>query len=121
MAKMDDSILGTIRKKFGGQFFDDPTEASPFDDELITDINSALMILSQIGIGESGFTISGPSEEWDEFIVDSRTDLELVKTDVFMRVKLMFDPPTSSVLINLYNDQIREYEWRLQTRAEHNI
>lgn len=116
---MDDSILVSIREKFGGQIFEDPKEASPFDSELIMDINSALMVLSQIGVGESGFMVTNAMDSWDEFIKDSREDLEAIKTDVYMRVKLMFDPPQSSTHIELLKSQIQELEWRLQLRAEH--
>lgn len=120
--KVDGSILMDIREKFGGQLFDDPTEASPFDGELIMDINTALMILSQIGVGTPGFSITNAYDTWDDFLGDASVeDLEAVKTDVFMRVKLMFDPPTNGTLISMYNDQIREFEWRLQLRAESEI
>ena len=124
MKKMDDSILVSIREKFGGQLFDDPKEASPFDGELIMDINSALMILSQVGVGTPGFSISDVYDSWDDFLGDSKQsieDLELIKTDVYMRVKLMFDPPNSATLIGLLKEQISENEWRLRLRAESDI
>ena len=119
---MENSILVSIREKFGGQIFDDPTEASPFDDELIMDINSALMILTQIGVGTDGFIITGPTETWQDFLGENRTDLELVKTCVFLRVKLMFDSSTiSGTYSGIIKEQIAEYEWRLRLRAESNI
>ena len=48
-------------------------------------------------------------------------NLKIIKTDIFLRVKLMFDAPSSSVVVGVINDQIREFEWRLQTRAEFNV
>ena len=119
---METSILISIREKFGGQFFEDPTEASPFDSELIMDINSALMILSQLGVGTSGFVVTGTTETWEEFLGEARTDLELVKSYVFTRVRLMFDNTgMSSTLVGLLQEQIKEYEFRLMARAEHNV
>lgn len=115
-----DSILGSIRKKLGGELFPNPEDTSPFDDELIMDINSALLILTQIGVGVKGFVVIDYSQTWSDFLGEARTDMELVKTDVYLRVRLMFDPPTSSTLVGVINDQIKEYEWRLQTRAEFN-
>lgn len=115
-----DSILASVRENLGGELFPNPAEQSPFDSQLIMHINSALFILSQRGVGTYGFAIKGYTETWDDFIGETNTDMELLKTTVFMRVKLMFDPPSSSVLLGHYKDQINEYEWRLQERAEFN-
>ena len=115
-----DSILLSIRKKLGGEIFSNPESESPFDDEIIDCINSALMVLTQLGVGTQGFKITSSTETWADFLGSDTTDMELVKVYVYLKVKLMFDPPTSSVLVGLQNEQIREYEWRLQTRAETN-
>lgn len=115
-----DSILNSVRKKLGGELFVSPEEATPFDDELIQDINSALMILTQIGVGKMGYAITSAEDTWQDFLGDTNTDKELVKTYVGLKVKLMFDPPASNVLVKLIEDQTREYEWRLNVRAESN-
>lgn len=115
-----DSILNSVRKKLGGELFVSPEEATPFDDELIMDINSALMILTQLGVGQMGYSITSAEDTWQDFLGDVNTDKELVKTYVAQKVKLMFDPPASSALIKLIEDQIKEYEWRLNVRAESN-
>lgn len=116
-----DSILGSIRKALGGELFPNPSDESPFDEDLKMHINSALFILTQIGVGSAGFAITGYEETWDDFLGENNKNMELVKTDVYKRVRLMFDPPTSSVLVGIINDEIREYEWRLQERAEFNV
>ena len=115
-----DSILQSVRKRLGGELFVNPEEATPFDDTLIEDINSALMILTQLGVGQEGFVVTTAEDTWDDFLGDSNKDKELVKTYVGVRVKLMFDPPNSSTLTKLLEDQMHEYEWRLNVRAETN-
>lgn len=103
-----DSILNSIKSMLGID-----GEDTNFDRELIIYINGALMIINQLGVGPSGYTIAGKTNTWDEFLED-RTDLELVKTNVYLRVRLMFDPPQNSFLVNAIKDQIAEYDWRIE-------
>lgn len=85
-----------------------------FDKELIIHINGALMILNQLGVGPgSGYSITGNENTWNEFLMD-RTDLDLVKTAVYLRVRLVFDPPQNSFLVDAIEKQIREYDWRIE-------
>lgn len=87
-----------------------------FDYEVIGHINSALFILNQLGVGPtSGFYITGPSETWQDLIGD-RKDLELIKTDAYLRVKLMFDPPQNSFLVTSIQKQIEEFDWRIEVQ-----
>src|SRR5574344_190481 len=101
------SILDSIKKLLGI----DPSDPS-FDDEVIMDINSVFTILTQLGIGpKGGFLITDNSTEWSEFIGD-RKDLEVVKTYTYLKVRLMFDPPQNSFLVDSIKKQCDEFEWR---------
>lgn len=103
-----DSILNSIKKLLGIH-----EEYTHFDSDLIIHINSVFMILNQIGIGPTnGYMITGPESKWSEFLGDDPR-LESVKTYVHMRVKLLFDPPMSSAVVEAANRIISELEWRL--------
>ena len=81
-------------------------------------INSVFLILTQLGVGPSeGFTIEDETSEWSEFL-DDPTELQAVKTYMGMKVKLLFDPPLSSTVIESMNRLINEFEWRLRLAAE---
>lgn len=108
-----DSILTSIKKMLGIT-----EEYEHFDEDIIMCINSAFMILTQMGVGPSeGFRIKDKTSYWNEF-VSPGANLESVKTYVFMKVKLMFDPPTSSSVLESMKNMISELEWRLNVEAE---
>lgn len=108
-----DSILTSIKKLLGIT-----EEYENFDQDIIMHINSAFMILNQLGVGpKSGFSISDKSSTWDEFIPEN-SNLEAVKTYVHLKVKLMFDPPLSSTVIEAIKTQINELEWRLNVSVD---
>lgn len=108
-----DSILTSIKKMLGIV-----EEYEHFDDDLIMHINSVFSILTQLGVGSSkGFMIEDESANWEEFISDE-AKLMLVKSYMLLKVKLLFDPPLSSAVLECYNKQIEEYEWRLNAAAE---
>jgi hypothetical protein len=89
-----------------------------FDPDLVMHINSVFSTLNQLGVGPNeGFMISGDQETWDAFL---GTDLTLnhVKNYVYLRVRLLFDPPQSAFLMTAYEKQITELEWRLNAQAE---
>lgn len=110
---MGDSILLTIKKLLG---IGDDYEY--FDEDIIIHINSVLMILNQLGIGPvTGFSISDESATWSDF-VDNLSMLEAVRSYVYIKVRLLFDPPTSSFTITALENQIKELEWRLNVMAE---
>lgn len=110
---MEDSILTTTKKLLG--IAEDYTE---FDTDIIIDINSVFAILNQLGIGpEEGFTIEDASTTWDEYICGDLLISE-VKTYMYMKVRMMFDPPTSGTLIDNMNKQIAEFEWRLNVAVD---
>lgn len=76
------------------------------------------MILRQLGVGpENGFSITGKTETWTDFTSDI-DQLESIKTYIYMRVKLIFDPPQTSFVIEAMNKQIAELEWRLNVEVD---
>ena len=108
-----DIILTSIKKLLGIT-----EEYENFDQDIIMHINSAFMILNQLGVGpKSGFSINDKSSTWNEFIPES-SNLEAVKTYVHLKVKLMFDPPLSSTVIEAIKSQINELEWRLNVSVD---
>ena len=109
-----DSILTSIKKLLGIT-----AEYKQFDPDLIIHINSVFLILKQLGIGpEQGFSISGEYENWNQFLPEGSTNFEAVKSYVYIKVKLLFDPPTSSAVMEAMNRIASEYEWRLNVEAE---
>jgi len=109
-----DSILTSIKKLLG---IDESIE--DFDLDLIIHINSVFMILNQMGVGpEEGYTISSKDNVWSEFTNDNNS-IEAVKSYVYLKTRLMFDPPTgSSALVESINNMIKELEWRLYIVGE---
>ena len=108
-----DSILTSVKKMLGIA-----EEYEHFDADLIIHINSVFSILTQLGVGPSnGFMIEDESTNWEDFISDE-AKLTLVKSYMLLKVKLLFDPPLSSAVLECYNKQIEEYEWRLNVAAE---
>lgn len=88
-----------------------------FDADLKMHINSVLSILTQLGLGPSeGFAISDSTDEWSDFVDDTR--LISVQTYVYLRVRLLFDPPQTSYLQTVIKEQYQELEWRLSTQRE---
>lgn len=110
---MNDSILTSIKKLLGIT-----EDYEYFDQDIIMHINSVLMILTQLGVGPSqGFSITDKSATWNEFIPEGQ-NIESVKSYVYQKVRLIFDPPSSNALIESMNRMINEFEWRLNVAAE---
>ena len=112
---MDDSILNSIKKLLGIA-----SDYDAFDADVVLLINSALMALSQIGVGQIGFTISGTDETWSDFL-SSRDDFEAAKNYVYLSTRLVFDPPSNGSVIGSYEKLKEELEWRLKVRSERAI
>lgn len=113
---MENSILKSVKKILSI----DPADEA-FDLDIITHINSVFSTLFQLGIGPSeGFMIEDDSLEWIDFIEELEDDprLNLVKTYVCLKVRVLFDPPTTSYLIGALDNQIQELEWRISTYRE---
>ena len=108
-----DSILTSIKKLLGIT-----EEYEHFDQDIIIHINTALMILTQLGVGPSeGFFIKDKYALWSDFIPDVKT-LEDVKSYIYLKVRMLFDPPTSSSLMNAMEQNMKELEWRLNVASE---
>lgn len=107
-----ESILTSIKKLLGIE-----EDYEHFDADIIIHINSVLSTLNQLGVGpEYGFAIMDKSATWDQFSLDSAS-IEIVKQYVFFKVKLAFDPPLSSIVMDSYRQSISELEWRLSITA----
>lgn len=108
-----DSILVSIKKLLG--IAEDYTQ---FDDDIIMHINSVFLNLTQLGVGpEEGFTIEDDTADWEDFIEDN-AQLQAVKSYMYLKVKLLFDPPLSSAVIESTNRMIAELEWRLNVAVD---
>lgn len=107
------SILDSTKKILGIE-----ADYTDFDVDIITHINSVLAILNQLGIGPAdGFAIEDATDVWSDFI-GSVPLLNSIKTYVYLRVRLLFDPPTTSYLITALETQYKELEWRLNVYRE---
>lgn len=110
-----ESILTSIKKLLGI-----PKDYTQFDDDIIMHINSVLLNLTQLGVGpEKGFSIEDDSAEWTDFVdIENNAQLHAIKTYIYLKVKLLFDPPLSSSVTDAMNNQIAELEWRLNAAVE---
>lgn len=110
---METSILNSTKKVLGIA-----PDYTAFDLDVITHINSALSTLTQLGVGPvGGFSIEDESAVWGDFIgMDAQ--FNSVKSYVFLRVRMLFDPPGTSYLISAFEKQIGELEWRLNVHRE---
>lgn len=108
------SIMLSTKKNVGIAEHDDS-----FDLDLIMNINTALAFAHQLGVGpELGFEINGPEETWLEFLGSESPLLNPVKTYIWLRVRMMFDPPQTSYHIKAANDLLREHEARIIMQRE---
>lgn len=108
-----ESILTSIKKLLGI-----PEEDEHFDPDIIMHINSVLAILAQVGVGPSdGFRIEDDSLTWGDLLPDEK-NLAFVKSFVHLRVKLLFDPPLSSAVMEAMKQQAEELLWRIHVAAE---
>lgn len=110
---MNGSILTTIKKRCG---LEEAYEI--FDEEIIMGINSAFSTLRQLGVGPtSGFSIEDKFALWSDFLGEDER-LEYVKDYIYLKVRLVFDPPTNSFVQSSFQDMIRELEWRLNVDVD---
>lgn len=108
-----ESILTSIKKLLG---IDE--EYEHFDSDIIMHINSVFMILNQLGVGPTeGFSIKDKTTTWEDFVTDL-TKVEAIKSYVYLKVKLLFDPPLSSSVMESINRTISELEWRINVASE---
>lgn len=109
---MDSSILTTIKKLLGIT-----EEDTSFDTDIIVHINTVLAILYQLGVGDAGFMIEDDSAVWGDYL-KTATNLELVKSYIFMKVRQMFDAPTGGAIADSLNKNIAELEWRINCMVD---
>lgn len=108
-----DSILNSVKETIGIN-----SDYTVFDNNLIMHINTVLFTLYQLGATESPVSISDSTAEWSS--ITPTTDLELIKTYVYLKTRMYFDPPTNSSLISEINDKIKELEWRINVEVDPN-
>ena len=109
---MNESILQSIKKPLGID-----VSYTAFDQDIIMHINSVFMILRQMGVGpDSGYKIDSTSNQWSEFTNDDLF-IESVKTYIYLKVRMYFDPPQNTSLISAIQSQISELEWRLNVAS----
>lgn len=109
----DESILTSTKKILGI----DAANTS-FDQDIILHVNSVFSTLNQLGLGPAdGFMIEDASKLWSDYL-ESNLKLNAVKTYVYLRVRLLFDPPTTSYLIDALQNEVKELEWRLNVERE---
>lgn len=107
------SILTTIKKMLGIAY-----EYEVYDVDITALINSTFLILKQLGVGpKEGFFITDSSQIWEDFL-PSGPLLESVKSYIYMKVRLVFDPPSSSYVVTAYENQIKEFEWRANVESD---
>ena len=110
---MDESILKTIKSMLNVD-----SDITDFDQELIVLINASLSTLYQLGIGTSPFKITGTDETWTQLLGEKDYYLESVKELIYLDVKLVFDPPTSSMVMDAYKEKRKEDQWRIAAQVD---
>ncbi len=111
---MENSILNTVKKILGLT-----PEETVFDLDVITHINTAFSTLYQLGVGPTtGFAIEDASPTWDDFIDGDISIVNACKTYVYLRTRLLFDPPPTSFALQSMKEQLTEYEWRISALRE---
>lgn len=110
---MTESILTTAKKLITGLTEEDTT----FDVDIIIHANTVLNILSELGAGDPSYQIEDKDNTWDEFIA-GKAYLNMCKSYMALKVRMLFDPPTAGPIIESYNKQLGELEWRINAVAD---
>lgn len=110
---MDDSILNSVKKILGIA-----ADYDAFDTDIIVHTNSVFSTLNQLGLGpKEGFMIEDDSAVWEDFLLGDMR-LNAVKTYTYLRVRVLFDPPTTGFVLTALQEQIKELEWRMNVVRE---
>lgn len=109
----EDSILKSIKGFLGIQ-----EEDNGFDQDILLHINTMLSNLYQLGVGDESKHIFGAEETWTDLFYDNLELIDLIKEYIFLKTKLMFDPPSSSFVLNALAEQADEVQWRIHIQAE---
>lgn len=111
---MAGSILDNVKKMLGL----DPSYTA-FDVDVMMHVNAIFTVLSGLGIGPiGGFMIEDNTPTWDAFLAETDENIHLVKSYMYVRVRLLFDPPSTSMAIDAMTSQYKEFEWRLNVKRE---
>lgn len=109
-----ESILNSIKKLLGIT-----SEYTAFDVDITMHVNSVFMILSQLGVGPNKpFSINDDTAVWTDFLPEDDPNFEPVKSYIYLKVKILFDPPASSIVMESMNRMVNELEWRMNTQVE---
>lgn len=111
---MDNSILSDIKSLLGAGNIDG------FDDDILMHINSVLLVLRQLGIGPSAGSMIDKDTKWSDILEGMDDMLQAVKSYIYLKVRLNFDPPTSGSVMQAMKELIAEYEWRLNVAVDPN-
>ena len=110
---ISNSILLSVKKMLGI-----PPEHDQFDPEIIIHINSVFSILTQLGVGsDEGFSIKDSTASWSDYIPEGKA-VEDIKTYMYLKVRLIFDPPQSSAAIDAMKQLASEFEWRINVGVD---
>lgn len=110
---INDSILNTIKSMLGI-----PNDVTNFDEVIKTHINSVFLTLQELGVGPTeGFSIQDKDTDWTDYIPEGAI-LNSVKSYMYLKVKMLFDPPNSTATMDSFNRIIREFEWRIMTAVD---
>ena len=111
---MENSILTSVKKLLGLY-----AENTDFDTDIIMHINSVLAILHQLGVGpDNGFYIEDDNATWTQFLGEDQAFINMVKSYVAAKVRILFDPPVSSAVMDSLNRICSEFEWRANVAVE---
>ena len=111
----ENSILSSVKKLLGLT-----VEDKSFDTDIIIHINAALATLHQLGVGpKDGFCITDDASTWQDFVGNNLPLIGMLRTYVYLKVRLVFDPPTSSFVVESIKKNISEYEWRINSAVDY--
>ena len=109
-----DSILTSVKKLLGIV-----EEYTQFDPDIIIHINAVFLTLYELGVGPvNGFSISDGAAVWSDYISDNDVLLNAVKSYVYLKVRMLFDPSLTSSVTDLMKEQAREFEWRMNVLVD---
>lgn len=109
-----DSILTSVKKLLGIA-----EEYTQFDQDIIMHINSVFLTLLELGVGPAdGFAIEDATTEWSEFISDNTVLLNAVKSYMYLKVRMLFDPSLTSSVTDLMKEEVKEFEWRMNVMVD---
>lgn len=110
------NILKSVKLALGGSLVSYSDDA--FDSNLLMHINSVFVILNQLGVGPKEIFEADKNSVWDEFLVESSSKLRIVQSYMYLRIRLIFDPPSSSFVLDAIKEQIKEYEFRMNVHVD---